>query len=65
MGSIDSFGRRLFPGLRSLPVLHRSNVLAPKLLVELMDSLDELRRHIGRCLGLGFGLGFDLYLRLR
>ena len=65
MGRIDSFFRPLFPGLRPLPVLNRSNVLATKLLVKFMDSLDELRRHFGRCHGVGFGLWFDLYLRLR
>ncbi len=46
VGRIDSLGRRLFPDLRPLPLFNRSNVLAPKLLVEFMDSLDEFWRDI-------------------
>ena len=65
MDRIDSFGWPLFLILGSLPLLDRSDILASKFLVELMDSLDELRRNIGGCRGLGFGLGFDLDLRLR
>jgi hypothetical protein len=51
--------------LRLLPVLNGSNVLAPELLVKFLDSLDELRRHIGLCLGEGFGLGCGRHFSIR
>jgi hypothetical protein len=52
----DKNANALLPRLR----LDRSDILASKLLVDLMDSLDESRRHIGCCLGLGFDRGFRL-----
>ena len=45
--------------LRLLQVFNCSNLLASQLLVECMDSLDDLRRQIGRRLGLGFSIRFD------
>src|SRR5664280_2908750 len=52
--------------LRLLPFFNFSNVLTPYLLVEFVDSLDELWRQIGRCLVVGFRLrlGFSFRLRL-
>jgi hypothetical protein len=61
VGRTESFGGPLIPSLGSFPVLDRCDILASELLVELMDSLDELRWYIGCGLCLAFGLGFDLF----
>jgi hypothetical protein len=46
--------------LYRLTVLKGPNVLAPSLLIELMNSLNELLHRIGKCFGFGFGLGRTL-----
>jgi hypothetical protein len=67
MDRIDSWGRLFLPNfpLRFVPILNGSNVFASELLVKIMDSFDELRRHVRRALGLGFGLRFRFGYRLR
>ena len=48
-----------FP-LRLLPVLNCSTVLAASLLLQFIGTLSDLRRQIGRGLGLGFRLRLNL-----
>ena len=52
----------IFPSLplRFLPFLNCSHILASQLLVEFMDSLDDVQIQIGRWLGLGFRFGSAL-----
>jgi hypothetical protein len=56
---VDSFLRLLFPevSLCCLTALNGPNVLARSLLIEVMNSLDELLHRIGKCFCFGFGLG--------
>ena len=45
--------------LCGFPFLNRFNLLAPQLLVEFMDSLDEPWRHIGLRLVIGVWFGIS------
>jgi len=51
--------------LRLLKFFNCLNIFASQILVELMDSLDELRRQFGRCFGLNFWFRLDFVLPLR
>jgi hypothetical protein len=59
-----SLGRIFWnPSLGVLPSQNCSDFLAPELCVKLVDSLDELRRQIGRFLGFSLRLGSGFRLQ--